>query len=65
MTRRDYVRIAAALREARPEYEASRRSVYEGWHRAMVALAAALAAENPRFDRDRFFAAAMDEAVQS
>ncbi len=58
MTRRDYVRIAAALREARPPYETSRAGAYEGWYRTVLALADTLALDNPRFSRDRFWTAA-------
>jgi hypothetical protein len=58
MTRRDYVRIAAALRSRRPDYEASRRGPYEGWYQAVLGIMDTLAADNPRFDRDRFWIAA-------
>lgn len=46
MTRKDYVLIAAALREARTVAEAARL------------LADQLAQDNPRFDRERFLKAA-------
>ena len=72
MTRRDYVRIAAALREAaarvgrvhnqlgsggEPMAEAPFGASW-GLQVAAEALADALAADDPRFSRERFFAAA-------
>lgn len=56
MTRKDYVLIAAALNGACPD---TRRLVreYNGWHVAVCALANALAADNPAFDRARFLKA--------
>ena len=72
MTRRDYVRIAAALREAQRRIErtnAETARIYAahgvpfdnalfGLQIAAEALADALAADNPRFDRGRFLDAA-------
>lgn len=64
MTRRDYIRIAAALREAAertwsgaPDEDEQRAMLY-GQRLAREAIADALAADNPRFDRERFIAAA-------
>lgn len=68
MTRRDYVRIAAALRGARPfgqTVSGARFGMHpaarQQWHADTDALADALAADNPRFDRARFLAAAGDD----
>lgn len=64
MTRRDYVRIAAALRTARERCEnigkapGRSRSMTDrapfGVQIAFEAIADMLAADNPRFDLDRF-----------
>lgn len=62
MTRKDYVLLAAALREARVEVTSNELyTVFKGWKRAVDALADALAKDNPRFDRDRFLAACDEE----
>lgn len=66
MTRKDYVRIAAALKAQRDNIEdtAYRRSedahewFVSGWEVTTRSIADALAADNPRFDRERFFRAA-------
>lgn len=63
MTRKDYVLIAAALREARiavreKEPEESHRDLLDGIAYAADYLADALGQGNPRFDRERFLAAA-------
>ena len=51
MTRKDYIALAAALALSRP----SRSDVgYEQWHKDCRHIMAALAGDNPRFDRDRF-----------
>ncbi|HVE35363.1 MAG TPA: hypothetical protein VNC18_17490 [Gemmatimonadaceae bacterium] len=57
MTRKDYVALAAAIAEAR---ERTRTTLGSGYVLSMatVTIANALAADNPRFDRGRFFAAA-------
>ena len=54
MTRKDYVRLAEALRsvETEPWSEAE-----EVWQRCVNAVADALAEDNPSFDRGRFHAA--------
>ena len=64
MTKKDYVRIAAAVRNARsdvlstPRYETMTQEERDGtrWmHSAIVsALCNALMADNPNFDADRF-----------
>ncbi len=53
MTRKDYVLIAEALRESRPQMGG-----IEGWNCAAIGVADALARDNPRFDRERFLKAA-------
>jgi len=65
MTRKDYVRLAAALRSARCSYHfpdgsasAKNVAVYQsGVENAAAYIADALAADNPRFDRIKFLAA--------
>ena len=56
MTRKDYVRLAAALHKARGYCETDNQR--RGVERAVLCIAAELAADNPRFDRARFIAAA-------
>lgn len=64
MTRRDYVRIAAALALARPTDEPrnggdlSRLAAGMAWRACIAEVSIALAADNPRFDRERFMRAA-------
>lgn len=61
MTRKDYIRIAAAL-NGRTKHNATDETYREGWHAATSAcahaLADTLAQDNPRFDRERFLKAA-------
>ena len=69
MTRRDYVRIAEALRRARfgltSEWQGQARIMaLRGWRESAAEIADSLASENPRFDRARFYAACgMDGAA--
>lgn len=59
MTRRDYVKLAAALRNARP-WNADANRFAPGpvaWLACVFGIAFALAAENPRFDSARFLTA--------
>jgi len=59
MTRKDYVLIAAALREARSNYSLPNVAIYHnGIDNAAHRLADALGRDNPRFDRERFLDAA-------
>lgn len=66
MTRKDYVRIAAALKAQRDNIEDTsyRRNAkahewfVAGWEVTARSVADALQADNPRFDRDRFYRAA-------
>lgn len=69
MTKKDYERIAAALAAASPTLVSQSdriretggpiadRSALWVWERVKTRLADALAADNPRFDRSRFYAA--------
>ena len=62
MTRKDYVRLAAALKAARPEHvpggDWSAEQIATGvWARTVDSVMGALADDNPRFDRQRFMAA--------
>lgn len=59
MTRKDYILIAQAIKDAKP---ASVKDDYGngldvGVERAAFRLADALAVDNPRFDRERFLVA--------
>jgi hypothetical protein len=60
VTRRDYIRIAAALNRVRPTGGNNDRNVdsFPQWARTVEAIADALAEDNPRFDRYRFWDAA-------
>lgn len=70
MTRKDYILIADAIREALGDIASTGDSERlsdngrtfnagesQGAHRAALRLADTLAADNPRFDRTRFMAA--------
>ncbi len=56
MTRKDYVRLAEALLMA--HLETADAGEERGVERATVRLADALAGDNGRFDRERFYSAA-------
>lgn len=59
MTRKHYEMLAAALKSARvPECYDHDTHSNAGADRAAVAVAEVLAADNPRFDRERFLRAA-------
>lgn len=62
MTRKDYIRIAAAIREVRESYSPNwNPNLFRALDDATAALAGTLAEDNPRFDRRRFaIAAGMD-----
>jgi hypothetical protein len=56
MTQKDYVALARALNETRPaDADASALAT---WTATLDAVAAVLAADNPRFNADRFYTAA-------
>lgn len=54
MTRKDYVAIADALREARRQLEGMSSEGEDVFQTVMGELAAVLQADNPNFDRVRF-----------
>lgn len=56
MTRKDYERIAGALRWARLGFE--NPDTLQGVDEAAEQIAKVLAQDNPRFDRERFLKAA-------
>lgn len=59
MTRKDYNRIAAALRAVRESYSPGwNPNLFRALDDVTAALAGTLAEDNPRFDRHRFAAAA-------
>jgi hypothetical protein len=60
MTRKDYELIAEALASTRYDNNSSIAEA-EQWRRDLEAVASALAEDNPRFDKDRFIAAAEEE----
>lgn len=59
MTRKDYIKLAAAMKEAMQETARSPRAI--AWNDAVTyaagRVADALASDNPRFDRARFLTA--------
>lgn len=66
MTRRDYVLIAAALKQARDrgEHAGNTPSFLMGCDSATLSLASILAEHNPRFDRPRFLRDSGVPAIQ-
>jgi len=58
MTRKDYVRIAQALKMSRPQVHEGRNIEYSRWFQSVLRLADALQDDNPRFNRSRFYVAA-------
>ena len=55
MTQKDYILLAAALREQRPiGQEDCKLACLVQWERDVDAIAEALEQDNPRFDRDKF-----------
>jgi hypothetical protein len=61
MTRKDYILIAAALKEAAADIlnkECPVQDLLDGKDYAAEHIADALARDNPRFDRERFLKAA-------
>lgn len=58
MTKRDYIKLAAALRSAEPTWNEARGQ----WLKDIGAVAAVLGDDNPRFDLARFFEACTGDA---
>lgn len=58
MTRKDYILIADALKDARGTMLLTAAAYHSGVDNAVHRLADALARDNPRFDRERFLKAA-------
>jgi hypothetical protein len=59
MSRKHYVAMAESLRFARPEGETPTDFKYlQQWTRDVIAIADVFAADNGRFDRNRFYRAA-------
>jgi hypothetical protein len=54
MTRKDYVRLATALKAAKPA-EHWDVCTHEQWHSDCHRIAQALGEDNPRFDYQRFY----------
>lgn len=56
MTKKDYIRIAEALRAAMPDDSSSKtyKAELARWDITALHLLHALHSDNPRFDRDRF-----------
>lgn len=64
MTRKDYVLLARALRQVREAIGNRNFAMLDGVTAATAGIAGALAGDNPRFDRDRFYrAAGFEEAA--
>ena len=59
MTRKDYVRLVAAIRDLAPSVPAEPFGLF------VSAIADFLQADNPRFDRERFITAIYAEEVSS
>ncbi len=60
MTQKDYILLAAALASVDTDTD----SAIEAWHDIREAVANVLAADNPRFDRGRFNAACITQAIE-
>lgn len=58
MTKKDYIKLAQAFAGVNPmgRYSDVKNALRtsEQWHRDVAAVADVLAADNPRFDRERF-----------
>ena len=62
MTRKHYIALAEALRTERPfedgedyfRHSEWRKGASDEWHTIVLRIASVLAADNPRFDKQRF-----------
>lgn len=61
MSKKDYTRLAQALKDSKPSMLQAGPNYYNGviqtWNNTVETLAMTLQADNPRFNRDRFLAA--------
>lgn len=60
MSRKDFVKIAAALAENRPSgliFAGDTNAAQAAWGRCVVRIAGVMQTDNPRFNRSRFYAA--------
>lgn len=67
MTKRDYILLAAALRNAKPAYERG-HDAHLAWMASCCAVCDVLGRSNARFDTDRFLTACgieFGEEIQS
>lgn len=55
MTRRDYIKLSAAMKESKPSEP--KGAAYHQWVHSITKLADALHYDNPRFDYARFIGA--------
>ena len=60
MTRKDYIAIADALAQTRPVEDLS-PDQWDQWDNDRATIAVVLSADNPRFDRERFYTATEKE----
>ena len=55
MTKKDYIKLAQALKDSRPDFSPNLRQVkIEVWRNTVEHLAQTLQFDNPQFNRDRF-----------
>lgn len=59
MTRKDYVALAKAFSDTYPTPSDFIKWQYETWNKTLIAVANVLETDNPRFDRERFYQAAI------
>lgn len=58
MTKKDYARIAQALKDNKPEFSAGLRDILiQSWNNTVETIAMTLQQDNPRFDRNHFLTA--------
>lgn len=61
VTKKDYILIAAALKDSKPHFdwdEAHTEELTEVWRAVVYSIGGALASDNHKFDRRRFIIAA-------
>ena len=60
MSKKDYIKLAATLKESKPVYDTDENTAYallKAWNIACENFAFMLAKDNPLFDRNRFLSA--------